>query len=362
MKTYSYYNDIDPFVCKWLRELIKAGLIMDGEVDQRSIADVKATDIRGFTRHHFFAGIGGWERAFQIAGWPEERPVCTASLPCQPFSVAGKQQGQKDERHLFPEFERLVKECRFPTIFGEQVPGAIRLGWLDGVFDALEKQNYTCGAVVLPACSVGAPHLRQRLWWVANSQSNGWGQGRQINGKCEKRNNPGQHGFTDSELYDGMANSIKPGLEGHSWDGNNGSEPGWIGKKQDGSVAEGGEYGRLGITNGSRPQQGSETSEAVGYGSSVESASFWSEAIYWPCSDGKHRRIPAAKPGFQPVVDGVRDRMGDLWDDGIAQALTGFPLTGKVPNRVGLLKGAGNSIVPQVAAIFIRAFLERGEK
>jgi site-specific DNA-cytosine methylase len=168
---YAYYNDIDPFACEWLRELIKAGLIMDGEVDERSIADVQADDIRGFVRHHFFSGIAGWERALQLAKWPEDRPVCTASLPCQPFSVAGKQLGKKDERHLWPEFERLVRECRFPTIFGEQVPGAIKLGWLDEVFDSLEKLKYETHANIIPAAAVGAYHIRSRLFFVATQQN-----------------------------------------------------------------------------------------------------------------------------------------------------------------------------------------------
>jgi hypothetical protein len=56
----AYYNEIDSFAAAWLRELIKAGLIADGEVDERSIADVRPDDLRGFTQCHFFAGIGGW--------------------------------------------------------------------------------------------------------------------------------------------------------------------------------------------------------------------------------------------------------------------------------------------------------------
>ena len=121
----AYYNEFDPKAAQWLRQLIKNGVIADGEVDERSIIDVQADDLRGFTQHHFFAGIGGWSYALRLAGWDDTRPVCTASLPCQPFSVAGSQKGIDDERHLLPHFIELVKQCNFQTIFGEQVPGAI---------------------------------------------------------------------------------------------------------------------------------------------------------------------------------------------------------------------------------------------
>jgi DNA (cytosine-5)-methyltransferase 1 len=293
---YAYYNDIDPFACEWLRELIKAGLIMDGEVDCRSIEDVQSEDLSGFVRHHFFCGIAGWDLALQIASWPKERPVATCSLPCQPWSCAGKQKGKNDERHLWPTFRRILEKRRFPTIFGEQVPGAIKLGWLDGVFDALETEGYTCGAVVLPACGVNAPHLRQRLWWVANRrlESDSPCIGRRGRGDGD---NTGQGGTLQIERL-----------------------------RNDGRVAD--------IST---------------------NLCFWQNSIWHPCSDGKARRIPAIESDFQSVVARISDRMGDLWNDGIAQALTGFPLSGKVPNRVGLLKGAGNSIVPQVAAVFIRA-------
>ena len=132
----AYYNEFDPKAASWIRQLIDYGLIMDGMVDNRSILEVTPDDLKGFTRHHFFAGIGGWELALQLANWPIDRPVCTASLPCQPFSVAGAQKGKEDERHLLPHFIELVKQCNFQTIFGEQVPGAIKYGWLDDLFQA----------------------------------------------------------------------------------------------------------------------------------------------------------------------------------------------------------------------------------
>ena len=86
----SYYNEHDPKAAAWLRELIKAGLIPDGDVDERSIAEVKPDELRHYTQCHFFAGIGGWSLALQLAGWSADKPVWTGSCPCQPFSAAGK--------------------------------------------------------------------------------------------------------------------------------------------------------------------------------------------------------------------------------------------------------------------------------
>lgn len=167
----NYYNEFHPPAAAILRGLIADKLIPEGHVDDRSITDIQPGELTGYTQCHFFAGIGGWPLALQLAGWPTNRPVWTGSCPCQPFSSAGKQKGKSDERHLWPAWFRLIREYRPGVCFGEQVASAITHGWLDEVADDLEGEGYAIGAAVLPACSVGAPHRRDRLWFVANTQS-----------------------------------------------------------------------------------------------------------------------------------------------------------------------------------------------
>lgn len=171
----AYYNEIEPFMAAWLRELIKAGHIADGVVDERSIEDVQPTDLMEFTQCHFFAGIGGWSRAFRLAGWGDDRKVWSGSAPCQPYSIANPNSlGQEDTRHLLPHFLRLIEECKPPVIYGEQVTNAIRWNWLDECFSSLEDKGYACGSAVLTASGYGADHERKRLYWVADSDGERW--------------------------------------------------------------------------------------------------------------------------------------------------------------------------------------------
>ncbi|KAF2282467.1 hypothetical protein GH714_044073 [Hevea brasiliensis] len=163
----NYYNEWDKGAAAWLRELIKAGLIPNGYVDERSITEITPSDLEGFTQCHFFAGIGGWSYALQLAGVSHKARLWTGSPPCQPFSAAGKQLGQFDPRHLAPVFLSLVSECRPPLLFGEQVAPAIAKSWMCDLQAHLEGEDYAVGFAVLPACSVGAPHKRDRLFFGA---------------------------------------------------------------------------------------------------------------------------------------------------------------------------------------------------
>jgi DNA (cytosine-5)-methyltransferase 1 len=163
----NYYNENDPRAAAWLRQLIKRQAIPNGYVDERSIQHVKASDLAGYTQHHFFAGIGGWAYALRLAGIADDVSIWTGSCPCQPLSSAGERKGEMDERHLWPDFYRLIAECRPATIFGEQVASTDGLEWLDGVSLDLEELDYAFAAADLPAACVGSPHERQRFFWVA---------------------------------------------------------------------------------------------------------------------------------------------------------------------------------------------------
>ena len=325
----NYYNEWDSFAADWLRELIKDGLIPYGEVDNRSIADVRPEDLKEFTQCHFFAGIGGWSRALQLAGWSSDRPVWTGSPPCQSFSTAGKGKGKDDERHLWPVFFTLIRECQPPTVFGEQVAAAIRHGWLDDLQNDFEAEGYAAGAVVLPAGSIGAPHKRERLFFVADSCGERCG-GKEWGGEAEEK---GQ-----SERYSSECSS----------DGSVGNSDSNRSKSRDETAETAGHRNPIDAASfrsdsvGNSEHNGSHEAEIGRSARSGEAESgmleskrpdslFWgsSEVIY--CRDGKYRPIPT-----EPAL---------------------FPLANGIPNRVGILRGAGNAIVPQAAAEIIKAYL-----
>jgi DNA (cytosine-5)-methyltransferase 1 len=322
----NYYNEFDPKAAAWIRELIKAGEIPDGVVDERSISDVQPDELRGFTQCHFFAGIGGWSYALKLAGWPSDRPVWTGSCPCQPFSTAGKQLGTADDRHLWPVFFRLIAECHPVVVFGEQVASAIGKGWLDGVSADLESEGYACGATVLGAHSVGAPHIRQRLYWVADTGSE---QRTGVSLLLREENN----GRVGTEAVSEVTGCSVAGRVGNS-DGSGLSEQrGAVSVSQEFAATELRsnacgladpdklhDYGAgFGPGDERRKRRGSEALQC-----------FWSDFDLLPCTDGKARRIESGT----------------------------FPLAHGVPSRVGLLRGYGNAIVPQVAAAFVKAFCE----
>jgi DNA (cytosine-5)-methyltransferase 1 len=324
----NYYNDNDSFSVKWLKALIAEGLIPKGDVDGRSITEIKPSELDGYTQCHFFTGIGGWPYALRLSGWPEDRPVFTGSCPCQPFSVAGQGKGIEDERHLWPAFRWLIAQKRPATIFGEQVASSDGREWLSGVRLDLETMGYEVGAADMCAAGVGAPHIRQRLFWVADSKhaqrrpSNTAGNqhNRKNTGREKKAGRPTACGTIDH----GMAHSKQQGLEGRLR-GRQGKE--W--ENINGHAGRCGTTNGLGITNSARPQQGSKTAKGTRHRDSSKPADFWSNSIPIPCADGKWRRVPT-----QPFL---------------------FPLAPRLPNRVGALRGAGNAIVPQVAAAFIKA-------
>jgi len=334
----AYYNEVDPYAAQWLRNLIAAGHIAPGEVDERSIADVRPDDLAGYRQCHFFAGIGVWSYALRLAGWPDDRPVWTGSCPCQPFSAAGKQSGMSDERHLWPVWFKLIRQCQPDVVFGEQVESAIRHGWLDLVQSDMEGSGYAFGAVGIPAAGFGAPHIRQRLWFVADTlpaRRPEWrpesGRGQAPGGGVvgELADNPrercGEARERCGEARERCGEARECGGRPEEWAGD-GGESGLMGDAE-----RAGLEGLAGHGDGGRgPVPPRSTSAAGESGGTGPTNGHWRDADWIFCRDGKWR----------PVEPGT------------------FPLAHGAPARVGRLRGYGNAVAAPVAAEFIGAYLD----
>lgn len=160
------YNDISSDACLWLDRLICNDLIPEGDVLEFSITELGPDFCNGYTQCHFFCGIGGWPYALKLAGVPVDWNIWTGSCPCQPFSLANKDaKGFDDERDLWKDFFRLIKDGKPDFVFGEQVPTAASNGWLDRLCTDLQSEGYIVLASILSASLVGAPHYRKRLYW-----------------------------------------------------------------------------------------------------------------------------------------------------------------------------------------------------
>lgn len=351
MTAAAYYNEIDPFAAQWLRNLIAGGHIAPGEVDERSIEDVTPDDLRGFTQCHFFAGIGVWSHSLRLAGWPDDKPVWTGSCPCQPFSAAGKGDGFADERHLWPAFFHLISECRPQHVFGEQVAAGNANAWFDLVQADLEGVDYAFGLVPFTSASIGAPHIRERAYWVANASSEYESTARDetwiaarlrscaIDGMaeagCERLNR------VDALLQreeSGRVTKSVPEVAGHSVTGGVGYADisGLERHIRDDSAA------------GRERASGSVTAPGL-HSRSLEVNGFWRDADWLFCRDGQWRPV---EPGTFPLVDGAAARLGRV-EPGVARVASS--------NRVGRLKGYGNAINAQAAAEFVKAYIQTME-
>ncbi len=366
----AYYNENEPYAAQWLRNLIDAGQIARGHVDERDIRDVTPNDVSGYTQCHFFAGVGVWSLALKNAGWPDSRPVWTGSCPCQPFRSAGKGVGFDDERHLWPDWHHLIAKCQPSVVFGEQVASKDGLAWFDLVSADMEGTGYAVGAVDLCAAGVGAPHIRQRLWFVAEGMADGSGNRRAA---WRQRDHGGNDRgkFIATGQDGGLVNMLGQRQARFSGQGKTGiAEPCAVGRlansggprhqgsERCGAAKEAGQPSRqpaecggaggisilspircdsgAGFSNQEPTEHGRDIpANRRGIGGNTSPADpgptngFWADADWLLCRDGKWR----------PVEPGT------------------FPLAYGITNRVGQLRAYGNAIVSEAAQTVIVAYL-----
>ena len=335
----AYYNEIDPDAVAALRQLIAEGVIASGEVDSRSIKDVTANDLRGFTQCHFFAGGGVWSVAARLAGWPDNRPIWTGSCPCQPFSAAGQGLGTDDPRHLWPDLFRLIGAARTagygpPVLMGEQVSGKAGYNWFDGVRADLATQGYASRTRDIPACAVDAPHQRNRLYWIAVEHPKGErrGEGRP---EHELRSRRDTVAGTDVRIQpDAQEQRRGTGLRevraeryGAIAPNNHGGIQSDTDRDRHREDASGDSFDRSEASSQGRTEDCSVLSRRH----DARNGSWWAEAE-WIVSplDGKARRT---KPGIPMLVDGLI-------------------------GRVAAWRLIGNAISPILAAEVIGAYLD----
>lgn len=171
-----YYNENDPFAAQWLRNLIAAGHLPAGHVDERSITDVEPSDLDGFTQHHFFAGIGGWPLALRLAGWRDAEPVWTGSPPCQDASIAAEIHNRRTglDGHrtgLASAWLGLVERVGPYRVLFENVPGLSR--WIEEITARFEGAGYRVSRYSRSSAAAGSLHQRRRLWLAADTAESG---------------------------------------------------------------------------------------------------------------------------------------------------------------------------------------------
>lgn len=247
--------------------------------------------------------------------------VICGGYPCQPFSTAGKRQGKEDDRHLWPEFMRLVVELRPAWVIGENVAGHISMG-LDDVLADLEAEGYACRTFVIPACAVGAPHRRDRVWTVGHASDS------RSAGERERRARMAGHGMVSGEWDEAADFASRPGED----------------------VAHRPQLQRDGSGEHRQPDSGqvSEPGERSG-----------AQSVADTYDTGLQGRSQAGDVGS---VRQRRDEHAQRCSDMPRATWEPEPDVGRVahgvPSRLDRLKALGNAVVPQIPEMIGRAILQ----
>ena len=292
--------------------------------------------------------------------------ILTGGFPCQPYSSAGKRKGKEDERHLWPQMLRAVREIQPRWVVGENVLGLVN--WSGGlVFHEvqadLEAAGYEVWPYVLPAVSVNAPHRRDRVWFVAYATGNGYKNGHKETGG-EKRSSE-QWGLQQFERMGREWLTPHPNGNGlNQRNGNDEEQPGEGRKYALGNADTGNEYGNVADTEGER------TRELKSESSGRQDRRFDNNGETWDVADTGHTglqgsQVNGSTGGISKESDKFTSRcVRSNWqnfptqspicsrNDGLSSELDGITFS-KWRNES--IKAAGNAIVPQVVLQIFKA-------
>jgi DNA (cytosine-5)-methyltransferase 1 len=257
--------------------------------------------------------------------------LISGGFPCQPYSNAGERKGKEDERHLWPEMLRAIREIAPSWVVGENVRGLTN--WNGGlVFDEvcadLENLGYKVTPCLIPACSTNAPHKRERIWFIAYAQ--GRGRGKQPSENSGWENRRSNH---DGEICN-ASNTSELRLEF-------GKTSGFMGEGQEEVCGEGNQLTNAFETDGN-PTLTSNTDSTPSQCRNSETSKEWEEQSRRAESFSQHRSWEVF-PTQSPICGG---------DDGLPTELDGitFPKW-----RTESIKAYGNAVVPQVVFEIFKA-------
>jgi DNA (cytosine-5)-methyltransferase 1 len=308
-----------------VKELTYERLKKDGIVAYATHTDDPSSKNKGGRASLQLRRGGGRGNGHDKRNSPRERPtidlIC-GGFPCQPFSQAGQRKGEADDRHLWPEYFRLIQEIRPRWVIGENVAGLIGMG-LDQVLSDLESEDYSCQTLVIPACAVNAPHRRDRVWILAYTNEYG------LYGCEGERDSSRERAFRENESNNG--NEVRSKVNGcgqvvaHAKYGGKGRLP--IGEKE--------KHSRFN-SNGEDVSD-PKCKRQSGQGEYVRSGYTKTHQI------GETDRVKCCSQ--------TREGNWDIEPD-VGRVAHG------IPNRVDRLKQLGNAVVPQVVEQIGRAIMK----